>query len=122
MGGESGPAELWKDPQQRPAEHTDVIEAIGLSPEDAVDRLLNKQLNWEVQKTNDPRVVHLLADIVIMVTEHPDGRVATNGRVFLTVVELPFGDLHTMIISVGAARRADMMKMTRLSTMKADQD
>jgi hypothetical protein len=82
MGGESGPAELWKDPQQRPAEHTDVIEAIGLTPEDAVDRLLNRQLNWEVQKTNSPQVVHLLYD---------DDLVVAEWRVFLTVVELPFG-------------------------------
>ena len=86
--GEPGPAELWKNPHQRPAEHTDVIEAIGLTPEDAVDRLLNKELNWEVQKTNNPQVVHLLCDDDLVVAEHPDGRVVTSGRIFLTVVKL----------------------------------
>lgn len=85
MGGESGSAELWKDPQQRPAEHTDVIEAIGLSPEDAVDRLLNQQLNWEVQKTNNPQVVHLF---------HDDG---PSGCIFLTVIEQQFVGFYESI-------------------------
>lgn len=89
MGGEPGPAELWSNPHQRPAEHTDVIEAPGLTPEDAVNRLFNKPLNWEVQKTNNPQVVHLLSDDDLVVAEHPDGRVVTSGRIFLTVVELP---------------------------------
>lgn len=84
--GEPGPEELWKNIDQRPVNIYSVIKVAGHSPEHAATSLFNtgmfnKDLRWEVQKTNNPHVVHLF---------HNDGQSGwRSGRIFLTVIELP---------------------------------
>jgi hypothetical protein len=87
--GEPGPEELWKNIDQRPVNIYSVIEVAGHSPEYAATSLFNtgmfnKDLRWEVQKTNNPQVVHLF---------HDDGPF----RIFLTVIEQQFVDFYESI-------------------------